>query len=189
MDKRIFWVVIEATLQDSCKNSKLQEELIKEQLYNFELEDLIDFQAICLELLNGIYSSNIWAAGFAIQNGCSGDNFTEFRGWLIAQGERAYMNAVNHADSIYDVIKEYDVEHGYYPQMSLDLLVYSVVREKWGINKDDFMAEVKLLLSKKGFESTSNIEFNWDETRPETLQAIVPRLVYAYFDGDFWKDE
>ena len=188
MDKRIFWVIIEATLEESCGNTKLQEELIKEQLYNFDLDDLLDFQANCIELLNGIYSSDIWAAGFAIQNGCSDDSFTEFRGWLIAQGERAYMNAVDKADSIYDIIKDYDVGNAYAPQMSLDLLVYDVVKDRFGIHQDDFMDSVKEILDKRGFEYTFDIEFNWDETRPETLQAIVPRLAYAYFDGEFWKE-
>jgi hypothetical protein len=182
MDKRIFWVIIEATLEQSGGETASQESLIKDQLHNFDFKDLIGFQANCLEFMNGLYSSEIWAAEYVLLNSCSEDSFTEFRGWLITQGENAYMNAVNNADSIYDLIQKYDILNGYLPQLSLDVLVYDVARKKWDVNQNDFKKEVISLLNKKGFEPVLNINFNWNKQNPETLEAIVPRLMNAYFN-------
>lgn len=188
MDKRIFWVIIEDTLENCNLNSKLQEELIKKQLHNFEYDELLDFQVICVGLMHGIYSFEIWAAALAILNECTDDSFTEFRGWLIAQGERAYMNAVNNPDSIYDIITEYDVEGGYSPQMSLDLLVYDVAREKWDVEQGDFIAQARSILNNLGMEYTWDIDFesNEHQHQPDVLKALVPRLTAAYFDEQAW---
>jgi len=79
MDKRIFWVIIEATLEQSSGETAIQESLIKDQLHNFDLKDLIGFQANCLEFMNGLYSSEIWAAEYVLLNSCSEDSFTELR--------------------------------------------------------------------------------------------------------------
>ena len=188
MDQRIFWVIVEAALDECPNEPAAQEKAIKKQLFHFDLEELVCFQAIGTELMNGIYTSDIWAAAFVIYSGCSDDEFKDFRGWLIGQGEQAYMQAVSQADAIYDILQPYDSFKNYRAQMSLDLLVYEVVRRRFGLHQEDFKNKVKQLLNQRGFEPITSVDLSWGLSYPESLRLIIPRLMEAYWDESFWGD-
>ena len=152
MDKRVFWVIIESTLEESCNDAEIQEKLIKKHLLNFKLNDIYDFQKICLDLLNGICTMPIHAAAFVVHNSLSPDSFKAFGGWLISQGEEAYMNAVDDADSICDLLFDSGVQKVMRTELSIDLLAYEIVREVWAENERDFDNQYKMLLKNRKTE-------------------------------------
>lgn len=180
MNQRVFWVIVEAALDAHPINRIEQETFIKRQLESFEQEELLLFQVFCEQLMNGVYTTDIAMAAYVLQQGYSEDWFKEFRGWLIGQGERMYMKVVDNADAICNLLEQYQTIDGYEPQLSLDLLAKSIVREKWGIYHDDFMLSVQKELAAQGTKKSS-IEMNINEMSVEELYAVVPCLMDAYW--------
>jgi hypothetical protein len=181
MDKRVFWVIIEATLEESCNDAEIQEELIKKHLLNFKLNDIYDFQQICLDLLNGICTMPIHAAAFVVHNSLTADSFKAFGGWLISQGEQAYMNAVDDADSIYDLLFDCGVQKVMWTELSIDLLAFEVVREVWADNERDFDNQHKMLLNNKKSEIFDKVAEPVNPHQKDRLMSLVPRLVSAFY--------
>ncbi|GAA2573923.1 DUF4240 domain-containing protein [Winogradskya consettensis] len=54
------------------------------------------------DLLARSYRADLWAAAYTINGGASDDGFDYFRGWLIAQGEAVYDQALTDPDSLAD---------------------------------------------------------------------------------------
>ncbi|GII29124.1 DUF4240 domain-containing protein [Planotetraspora mira] len=52
------------------------------------------------DLLTASYRADLWAAAYVINGGASDDGFDYFRGWLVAQGEAAYGQAIEDPDSL-----------------------------------------------------------------------------------------
>ena len=56
------------------------------------------------DLLDKAYVATLWDAADIIGCGCSDDGFWDFRGWLIAQGQKVYENALSDPESLLDLI-------------------------------------------------------------------------------------
>ena len=78
-------------------------EPLVEALSRLEEPDIIRFKLIFDEYQSLSYKDKLWAAASVMLNGCSDDSFDYFRGWLIAQGKEAFMNALTDPDSLSDV--------------------------------------------------------------------------------------
>ncbi|MFF5233220.1 DUF4240 domain-containing protein [Dactylosporangium sp. NPDC000521] len=52
------------------------------------------------DLFTQSYRADLWAAAYLINDGASDDGFDYFRGWLIAQGQTTYEQAVASPDSL-----------------------------------------------------------------------------------------
>ncbi len=84
-----FWKIIDY----SRNNTKTKDEQIKlliNILSRQELTDISKFSAIFSFLDNKIYTSEMWAIPYFINDGCSDDSFAYFRAWLISEGKKKY---------------------------------------------------------------------------------------------------
>jgi hypothetical protein len=89
MTKVEFWEHIEAARRDAEGDTERQVELLVERIAALPDEEIIEFERRFSDLING---------------GCSDDGFDYFRGWLIAQGEAVFENAMKDPDSLADIV-------------------------------------------------------------------------------------
>jgi hypothetical protein len=109
MNRDNFWAMVDDAR--SGRDSHDQVEAIRAELVDRSSDEIVDFDRHMSELLANSYSWNLWGAAYLIKGGCSDDGFDYFRGWLIAQGQSVYDNAIANPDSLADVpALEEDVE-------------------------------------------------------------------------------
>lgn len=104
MDTQSFWRLIEEAKQQSGGDTETQVSLLKASLVELPAAEIIAFDRIYDEMRFRAYDWGLWGAAYVINGGCSDDGFEYFRGWLIAQGEETFENAVNEPDSLAGVL-------------------------------------------------------------------------------------
>lgn len=108
MDKAQFWRLMADAKARSAGDLDTQVRLLEEQLAHLAPAEITRFYDIFLELDVKAYTSDLWAAAYIINGGCSDDGFMDFRGWLIAQGEAVYNRALLDPESSLDVEVEFE---------------------------------------------------------------------------------
>ena len=164
MNKEIFWKIMLDTNRESGGEPSVQQELIEEELNQLSPKEIIDFDNIFTELFFEAYDWKLWAAAYIMNGGCSTDCFIDFRGWLIAQGEKVYLKALSDPDSLVELDKiDEDIEwEGY------DYLANTVYEEKTG--------EEIPITSGSNHPSEPKGD-KWDESEVDTL---LPKLSKKY---------
>jgi len=104
MDKEKFWSLIAACRREADGDAEEQAQLLEGRLSKLSPSDIIEFDKIYDEFRIAAYDWKLWGAAFVINGGCSDDGFEYFRGWLIAQGEKVYSQALLDPDSLAEVI-------------------------------------------------------------------------------------
>lgn len=177
MELNQFWEVIEA-----AKKEEEPMEWLRDHLAEQSVEEIVDF-AIHFEKLSAMSNkSSLWGAAYVIMGGCSDDGFDYFRGWLIAQGEKTFQEAVAEPDSLAANIPDFYEEEGLFPEREEMLSVAAdayTVKKTGGMEFNEAIAEeFAKLMEDKGFqyEATDLVEdLEWDEDE-EILQAHFPKL-------------
>ncbi len=105
MDRSTFWHLIETSNRESNGDVDQQMVLLKNNLSLLPPEELQAFARIFDDLFRESYQAPLWNAAYLILGGCSDDGFDYFRGWLIAQGEAVFNNALSNPDSLADYLK------------------------------------------------------------------------------------
>jgi hypothetical protein len=174
MDEDQFWELVAQSLQNSGSQDE-QEEFLINTLLNLSDEEIIGFRLRTDYLLYHTYQSEMWCAGYIMNGGCSDDGFEYFRLWVISRGREVYENAKANPDSL---ISEYDEEMG--DNYEFEGFWYVALRAfevKNGEHLYEYIDYDKFLTREKHYP---NILRNWEEEKPETMQAICPQL-YAKF--------
>lgn len=102
MEIETFWRIIEAAGRATEGDCREQARLVTDALSELEPEEVLAFERILDDLMAEAYCWDLWGAADLINRGCSDDGFTDFRGWLIAQGRKVYQNALQDPDSLAD---------------------------------------------------------------------------------------
>ncbi|MBZ0280607.1 MAG: DUF4240 domain-containing protein [Anaerolineae bacterium] len=103
MDEASFWQLIDWTRAASGDDSYQHIELLVEELAKLSESDILDFDTIFDRHKDRAYNRNLWAACQVIGDG-GDDSFSDFRGWLIAQGKDVYERALADPDSLADAV-------------------------------------------------------------------------------------
>lgn len=77
-----------------------------EKLAAMPAEEIVSADEQLRTLAARAYSLELRGAAYVINGGCSDDGFEYFRGWLIAQGERVYNDALVDPDSLAGLFSE-----------------------------------------------------------------------------------
>ena len=102
MEVETFWRIVEAAGKASDGDCRQQARLVTVALGELDPEEVLAFERILDDLMDEAYCWNLWGAADLINRGCSDDGFTDFRGWLIAQGQDVFQNALGDPDSLAD---------------------------------------------------------------------------------------
>lgn len=105
MDRKTFWELQDRTRQAANNDGELQAELLVETLVNMSVADILSYEVHFDELTDQAYRADIWDAAEIISGSCGDDSFSDFRAWLVGQGQKVYENTLADPDSLADVVE------------------------------------------------------------------------------------
>lgn len=158
-----FWNLIERAKSKSFGDIEEQCEILIEILSERPSEDIIEFAKIFQRLHTSSYTSDLWAAAYIIQGGCSDDMFDYFRGWLIAQGKNVFENAMENPETLTSRISLEEAQ-----EIDGEQMLYvadEAYRQKTGNDMKNITDSAKF----------PEIEFDWDED-DDSLEKKFPKL-------------
>ncbi|MBC8060088.1 MAG: DUF4240 domain-containing protein [Clostridiaceae bacterium] len=170
MDENIFWELIDQSLKESDGELSVQYEELLSVLSNVSVEEIIEFHKIFNKHYIESYTSDLWAAAYIINGGCSDDGFDYFRGWLISRGKDVFEKALKDPSSIADIIDIEEFEEAEFEE----ILYLADDAYTMKTNKKDFYDLVKPVKYTK-------IELAWSEDEG-CLKKMFPRLVDMFWE-------
>jgi hypothetical protein len=105
MNLDTFWQLIESTHRESGGDNQKQFDLLVERLVQETVETIIAFDTIFDGFMDQAYRWDLWAAANFVHGGCGDDDFSDFRGCLIAQGRFAFESVLENPDNLTDFIQ------------------------------------------------------------------------------------
>jgi hypothetical protein len=103
MTEEQFWEIVESTKADAGSSFDGHFKELVARLTTLEPEEIAAFDLNFDILSIRAYSWDLWGAAYVIHGGCSDDNFTDFRSWLISMGRNAYERALADPESLADI--------------------------------------------------------------------------------------
>lgn len=73
-----------------------------------DTEEILAFDRCFHECVRDAFRSDLWAAAYIINGGCSDDGFDYFLGWLITQGHAYYLAALENPERAGDRVEPGD---------------------------------------------------------------------------------
>lgn len=174
LDEQVYWNIVSTSLKKS-NNEYEQEAILIKEISKLSPKEMIGFRLRTDKLLYDTYNSDMWCAGYILNGGCSDDGFEYFRNWVISRGKEIYYQAKETPDSlIYEVSEnkdEFEFESFWY-------VALEAFKKRTGKNLYDFI-DYDTFKTREG--NYPPFEFTWREEKPESMQAICPKLF-----GKFW---
>lgn len=169
MNNDKFWELINDSKIKSENDTDIQIEILVSTIAKLSEDEIYDFDRMFNRYYVDSYISELWAAAYIINGGCSDDGFDYFRGWLILQGRKVYENALNDPQSLAEVINEDEAGEIEFE----DILYVSSDAYKLKTGKDDFYDKVER-------EEYPEIELSWSEDEG-ILEEMFPKLVKKFW--------
>ena len=123
MTRDEFWEIIEEARRSAGKTSEIAGWL-EGRLSQLPEAEIVDFGSHFRECQRTSYDARLWLAASVILGGCGDDSFSDFRGWLIAQGRKVFETALADPDSLAELeLERFDGDHARDPRMEAILYV------------------------------------------------------------------
>ncbi len=105
LDDAAFWRLIEAAITESGGDREREYQILVDTLAEMPIADIFEFGDLFQKFYALAYRRDLWAAAYIIGNGCGDDSFMDFRGWLIAQGEKVFHDALRDPETLLDRVE------------------------------------------------------------------------------------
>lgn len=168
LDESLFWEIVDKSLENRNDESSQMSLLVKE-IEKLTPKEIIGFRLRTDKLLYDTYNSEMWCAGYIMNGGCSDDGFEYFRNWVISRGKEVYYRAKENPDNL---ISEYVEGKEYYDLEDFWYVALTAFNNKTGKELYDHISE-DFNTNERNYPQ---FEFSWEEDKPETMNAICPRL-------------
>lgn len=171
MEEAQFWEIVQKSLDESGGDLECQENCLIQSLERLSPAEMVGFRLRTDILLHNSYSSELWCAGYLMNEGCSDDGFEYFRLWIISKGRTPFEGALKNPDSLADIADEnmgqdFSFESFWY--VALSAFENTTRQQLYDfIDYDNFPY---------GEGKYPQFEFNWEEDNPESMRKICPRL-------------
>ncbi|MCC7448118.1 MAG: DUF4240 domain-containing protein [Anaerolineae bacterium] len=132
MDVDTFWELIEQAKVQGNSSIERQASIVIEKLAALSENEIVEFDRIYTEFENRAYRADLWDVANIVYGGCGDDSFTDFRGWLIAQGHEIYEGGLANPDSLAGVLETGTSDDG--PYESFAYVVLLAYERKMGDN-------------------------------------------------------
>lgn len=167
MDEDKFWLIIASTKKKSNGNYERQQEELKRELLKLEPIEILKFDNRFRTFRGNAYKWDLWGAAYIMNGGCSDDSFSDFRGWLIAQGKEIFFNALTNPETLVDLSHDMDNDDweglSYVATTSFEEKTgneipngirekFEITGEEWEEDGDDLKNRFPKLWLKWGFE-------------------------------------
>ena len=109
VDGQRFWELVEAAraeVDDTVADPDGVADALGDALGKIPADEIVGFGAEFERLQASAYRWDLWGAAYLINGGASDDRFDYFRGWLVAQGQEIWEEALADPDSLADVVDE-----------------------------------------------------------------------------------
>ena len=172
MDEPTFWRLIEEARIESGGDVDAQAARLQMKLAALSADEIIAFDDLLWQMMDRAYRHELWAAAYIINGGCSDDCFDYFCGWLIAQGEQVFHDALRDPEgTLLRMLDEGDID-GEVMLGDIDGEVmlgtaYHAYQTKTGQKMPLRMRPARQLAGEA-----------WDE---ETVDALFPRLAARFW--------
>ncbi len=103
INKNTFWELISQAKEQRGQELDASAEWLESRFLTMGPEQARSFYDIVHGYSDLAYKYGLWTAATVMLDGCSDDGFTDFRGWLIAQGRETYLTALRDPDTLADV--------------------------------------------------------------------------------------
>ena len=103
INKDTFWELIAQAKEQCGQDQDAFCQWLEDRLIEMGPEQALNFDYAAFAYRAAAYKYGLWSAASVMLDGCTDDGFTDFRGWLIAQGRDVYMAALKDPDSLADV--------------------------------------------------------------------------------------
>jgi|SRR6185312_13662359 len=100
-----FWRIVDAAKAESDGSVERRYDALLSRLMGLPASEIIDFELIKNQRVREADRWDLWAAAYIINDGCSDDDFQDFRRWLISRGERAYYASIADPESLVEWVK------------------------------------------------------------------------------------
>ena len=166
MESEKFWKIIEVTKSESYGDYEKQQSLLKRELLKLTATEVLEFDNKFRTLRGQIYTWDFWAAAYIINGGCSDDCFSDFRGWLIGQGQSIFENAIQNIETLTELKETNDGDWEGLSYIATDVYEnktgkdipqgvqenFEITGEEWEEDENDLKNRFPKLYAKFGME-------------------------------------
>ena len=117
INKDTFWELIAQAKEQCGQDQDAFCQWLENRLIEMGPEQALNFDYAAFAYRAAAYKYGLWSAASVMLDGCTDDGFTDFRGWLIAQGRDVYMAALKDPDSLADAPDYQDQRFACLPHM------------------------------------------------------------------------
>lgn len=96
----LFWKLIADSKRGTEGDVEAQMERLEELLSKLNDDELVTFADLCDEKIARCYRSDLWAAAYYDNDGCSDDSFMDWRAGLVWAGRKAYESVFAQPDNL-----------------------------------------------------------------------------------------
>lgn len=111
MDETEFWEIVDATREAAGGDPEDHADLLAERLLQLDPDSVLDFARHFEARCNRAYTWDLRAAAAVLLGGAESayeEDFDGFRCWLIGQGREVFEGAVHDADSLAELLDDFD---------------------------------------------------------------------------------
>jgi hypothetical protein len=105
LDEAAFWKLIEDSKLESGSDIERQHEILVDKVAALSIADIFTYGRLFHRISSIAYRADLWDAAYIICGGCGDDGFTDFRAWLIAQGEKVFYDALRDPETLLDRVQ------------------------------------------------------------------------------------
>jgi len=169
LNEEQYWTLVDNSLKLTQDQDQQGQYLISE-IKKLTLHEMIGFNLRTAHLLNEIYTSEMWCAGYIMNNFCSDDGFEYFRCWIISRGKEVYYNAKANSDYLVNEVVE---GRKWYEFGLFGVAADEAFEETTGKELLDHIDYAHPRIAETFWEP---IVFNWHPDNPESMKQICPKL-------------
>jgi hypothetical protein len=178
MEEDVYWKIVEKTYRSAKGDESMQAgNIVRELRYN-DPKEIISFQKRTYQLANYAHTSNLWAAAYVINGGCSDDSFVDFKHWLIGLGKSAFYRCVKKPDSLIPYLEKRAHYHNYGNIDCPGIAYAASMAYEYRTGLDNFYDVIDY---SNVTELKFNFELDWDENSIETKKTVFPKLWEKYW--------
>lgn len=86
-----FWHIIDRARDSSDGDAEELVEALREELRKSSQQEIVAFDQLFATKTQALYTWELWGVAFLLLGGCSDDEFTDVRTWILAQGKDFYL--------------------------------------------------------------------------------------------------
>lgn len=177
MEEDDYWKIVEKTYKQGKGDERQQAGEIVRKLRYMTPPEIMAFQKRTFSLANFAHTSNLWAAAYVINGGCSDDAFTDFKHWVISLGKSGFYDSIKTPDCLVKYLskKASYVNYGNIACSSIEFAAIMAYEYRTGLSI------YKVLDYSNVPDLNGDFELDWDENNIESKREIFPKLFKKYW--------